>query len=247
MKPRHILLPALSLVLFAACSENPVSDDHNDDEALNIELSLSSDHLVTLTEMEFEVEITDHDGAPVTDMESVVVEYLFADGTDWKSVELEVHGQHYAADYTFKSSGEYQIRVSGTPHGHADAEVLYTMDDAIHVERIHQEIGGYKIEFETFPGHVHEGGEAEISFFVTQDDNDGHGGHMMGGLHAEIHATDTNSMAVQYSADEHDGPGVYSSHHTFSEAGETQFEFHFEHPNGQEYFVEFHVPVSHAH
>ncbi len=247
MKPGHTSLLALSVFLFTACSENPVADDHAGDDELNIELSLSTDHVTTLTEFELEVEITDHNGVPVTDMESVLVEYLFENDSEWSPVELEIHGDHYSGSYMFRSSGEYYLRVSGTPHGHSDLEILYTIGDPLNVDRIHQEMGGYKIEFETYPGHVSEGDEAEVKFFVSLEDHDGHGGNMMTGLHAEIHATDTNGTPVAYAADEHGGPGVYSSHHTFTEAGETQFEFHFENPNGQEYIVEFHVPVSHGH
>lgn len=42
------------------------------------------------------------------------------------------------------------------------------MPDHMEVGRAHQEVGGFRVEFETFPGRLHEGTEATVRFWVME-------------------------------------------------------------------------------
>ncbi len=79
----------------------------------------------------------------------------------------------------------------------------------------------------------------------AEADQNGHH-HMMEGLSAEIHVTEAKGAIREHEAHE-EVPGTYEAHHTFLEAGEAQFEIHFEGVGGAEHHAEFRVPVSHEH
>ena len=151
--------------------------------------------------------------------------------------------EEYVGTKTFFTSGEYDFRVIGIEGGSIEELVLYEAPDHMEVERAHQEVGGFRVEFETFPGHLHEGTEAAIRFWIT----DAADGHVIASLVAEIHCTDGNGVAEEHNPPHEEEPGVYEAHHTLLEAGDAHFEIHFTGPDGAEQHAEFDVPVVHAH
>ena len=243
MKIYQLTLLTFSMLVLAACSENPVAPD---DHELTVELSMSTEHVSTLTSIEFEVELLDHEGLRTTTVASMQVEYRLAGETDWRVAVLEQHEDHYKTEIMFMSSGEYDVRVTGDEHGEGHMDEMYVMAQALEVERIHQEIGGFIVELETFPGHVREGEEIEVNFYIMEEGG-GHHGTMMPGLVTEIHCTGSDGAVEEHTGDEHEGPGIYTSHHTFTEAGEAKVEIHFEDASGLELHAEFHLPVAHGH
>ena len=245
MRIRHMLALALIGPVASACNANPVFPDH--DEELVAEVVFSVEDLATLSEFTLTVHVEDHAGEHVTAMKEVRVEFQHHDDTEWSGVVLSLQGEEFVGTHMFMSSGEYDFRVIGVQLGQVEELVLYEAAEHMVVERIHQEVGDFIVEFETFPGLVHEGAEAAVRFWImeAEADNDGHH-RMMAGLHAEIHVTDANGVAMEHEAHE-EVPGTYEAHHTFLEAGEAQFEIHFEGVGGTEQHAEFRVPVSHEH
>ncbi len=87
MLRRH-LSGILALGLIAgACSDNPVAVEEHD-ETLTAELTLSADHVHTLSEISFTVVVRDHHGEAVTDLEAVTVDRLAEGGDTWRSTDL---------------------------------------------------------------------------------------------------------------------------------------------------------------
>ncbi len=142
----------------------------------------------------------------------------------------------------FFTSGEYEIRVMGMHHGHDHSEVLYQMAEHLHVGRAHADVGGFRVEFEAFPGHAHEGETSTMRFWIM-DDIDAR--PAVGGLAAEIHCTDPSGTEESHGAME-SSTGVYEADHTFQEAGEAHIAVHFPGGAGQ-LEADFHFPVSHGH
>ena len=244
MHIKPILGVFLAAAVVTACSENPVFPDHDDE--LVAEVTFSAEHLATLTEFAITVHVEDEHGEHVTAMAEVRAEFRYHDTETWRGETLTPEGEEFTGTHMFMSSGEYDFRVMGIRLGEVEEVVLYEATEHMEVERIHQEVGEYVVEFETFPGHVHEGGEAAVRFWIMEaEEHDGQH-HMMEGLHAEIHVTDANGAAMEHDPHEEE-PGMYEAHHTFLEAGEAHFEIHFEGAGGAEHHAEFHVPVSHEH
>ncbi len=240
------VLMALGVAALAACEDNPVLQPDVHDEDLEVAVSFSDEHLATLSEMEVEVAITDHDGVPVTDFELVAAEMKLEDEDEWVPLELTLHDGHFSAPHMFYSSGEYNLRVVAQRHGADHAETIYTRNEQLEVERIHMDVGPYRVEMETFPGHVHEGDDAEVKFWVLRE---GGGGPMMGmgGLAATIQLHhEASGVTAEHMADEHES-GVYEAHHTFTEHGETEVGIGFDDGTGGHHEALFHVPVSENH
>lgn len=247
MRIRHRTLAlAAVLALFAGCTENPTAVEEHDDE-LTAEIEFSVAELSTLTTVEIEVSIHDHHGDAVTDLENVAVEFRMVGETDWRATELALHESHFAGEKMFYTSGEYEARVVAHRMGHAEAETLYQTTENLNVERIHQTVGGHVVEFETTPGHLHEGDLAEVHFWIMEASTDGHQhGHGVEGLDVEIHCTDATGAQEEHHGHAHAG-GLYEAQHTVAEAGEAIFAIHFTDEHGEAHKAEFHVPVSHAH
>jgi hypothetical protein len=227
---------ASALAVLAGCSDNPTAvDDH--EEILTAELTFSAEELSTLTTLEVEVSIHNDHGATVTDFVTVAVEFRMAGDTDWRATELSLHENHFSGEKMFYTSGDYEARVVAQRVGHAEAETLYQTTENLQVKRIHQEVGGYIVEFETTPGHIHEGDEAEVQFWILEASPDGHG-HAMEGLTVEIHCTDANGAEEHHDGHAHAG-GLYETRAVFA--------IHFADDHGEKHEAEFHVPISHAH
>lgn len=242
---RHFMSLALLGPMIAACSSNPVFPEHEELE-LVAEVTFSTDDLATLSEFTMTIHVEDQHGEHVTNMAEVRAEFRLHETEDWRGVEMQLQGQEYVGAETFYTSGEYDFRVIGIEAGHMEELVLYEVPDHMEVGRAHQELGGFRVEFETFPGRLHEGTEAAVRFWVMEAGEDGHAhGHMMAELVAEIHITDPSGAAEEHHPHEEE-PGMYEAHHTMLEAGDAHFEIHFDGPDGAEHHAEFHVPVAHA-
>lgn len=248
MKRMLQIFTFLGLGAAAACADNPIlSPDAHDDE-LEVEVSFSEEHLATLTGVEVEVRITDRDGAPVTDLDDVAVESRLEGEDEWSTLDLDFHDGHFSAEHMFYSSGEYEVRVVARRPGGDHADVIHERPGHLEVERVHREVGPYRVEMETYPGHLHEGDEAEVRFWVGTGGGDGHGGMSpMHGLDATVQIMHGGSggSEVSHMADEHD-PGVYEVHHTFDEHGEAEVHMGFDDGNGH-HEVAFALPVDEGH
>lgn len=243
MKIYQLTLLTFSMLVLAACSKNPVAPD---DHELTVKLSMSTEHVSTLTFIDFEVELVDHEGLQTSAVADMQVEYRLVGETEWDVAVLEQHEDHYKTEIMFMSSGEYDVRITGDEHGDSHMDEMYVMAQALEVERIHQEIGGFIVEMETFPGHVREGEEVEVNFYIMEKDGD-HDGNMMPGLVTDIRGTGADGVVENHTGDEHEGPGIYTARHTFTEAGNASVEIHFEDSSGLELHAEFQIPVDHGH
>lgn len=210
----------LALPFALACSDNPVAVEDDHDDSLTAELTLSADHVHTLSELTFSVVVRDHHGEAVTALEAVTVDRKAKGSDTWRSTTLELNGTTWEAPYTFASSGEYDLRVSVTRSGSTDSEVIYTMPEALAVARAHAEVAGYRVEFETFPGHLHEEDEGDIQFWVVEPERNADGIRPpIQGLVAQIGCLESSGASELHDAVEVEA-GVYLATHTFAEAGE---------------------------
>lgn len=248
MRHRHwtslLLLPA-----FLACEPNPTAPAHDDghDHELTAALTISESHVHTLSEITFSVTVENDHGEAVTDLESVAVERLF-EGTDtWRATDLVLEGTTWTAPYTFVTSGSYQLRVTALEHHATDPEVIYTMPEPLGVGRAHTEIDGMRVEFETFPGHIHEGEIATARFWVTQAEKDADGIRPpLTGLHVVISCEQADGTLEEHHAEEME-PGIYEAEHTFTAAGEFHAGIHIGEHGGRMSETEFHTHVAHGH
>lgn len=245
MTYRHYILSLAAIFLLVACSDNPVSEEEHDDE-LSVVVTLSSEHVHTLSELTFTVAVTDHHNAPVTDFEVLQVERLSEGSDTWRAIELTRAGDVFEGTYTFNSSGDYELRVAGQRVGHTEVEVLHMMAEPLHVVRAHMEAGLYRVEYENFPGHIHEGDMATLKFWVMEAEQDAAGNRPpVTGLTAEIECTD-GAGKESHPATEPEA-GVYQAEHTFTLAGEAHFTIRFTGADGQPAEADFHLHVAHAH
>lgn len=229
-------------LLFVACESNPVDSGQDvTPDDLEAELSFSTDHIHTLSDVGISVEVKDQQGTAVTDIEAVEVERRLAGETDWQGIELSQEGTHFEGTYTFMTSGDHEVRVTGQLPGDAERSVIDERPAPLGVGRAHVEKSGYRIEFENFPGHAHEGEEVALKFWVLDADSD----DPVEGLSAEIHCTDPSGAKEAHDSHEHEA-GVYEAHHTLEEAGEGHFAVHFPGSDG-EIEADFHVPVASGH
>jgi len=232
-------------LLIAACNSNPPFAPETHQGDLTAEVAFSVAEFSILEEFEIEVTVRDADGNVVTDVESLQAEFRHHDDTEWRAVPLEGHADHFAATHMLPTSGEYDFRVTGVPHGETEVHVLYEAAEHFLFERAHFEAHGTRVEFETFPGHIHEGDEAALRFWIFEDDHGGSGHVAMQGLTVQIHCFEGGVQVEEYAAEEHEA-GVYEAHHTFTEAGDGGAEIHFQ-VGAEEVHGAFNFPVSHGH
>lgn len=242
---RLAALPFLALLV--ACESNPtLVDDGN----LTAELTPSSSHAHTLSELGFEVVIRNGDGYVVDDFEAVTVDRRSAGSDTWRSIALTQSDEKFVGAYTFTSSGDYDLRVMVTRHGSATPVEVPLMDHdmgMMSVARAHVEIDGHRVEFETFPGHVHEGDQVEVKFWVLEPERNAQGVRPpITGLDATILCFEKGVMVEDHSAHGH-ADGVYEAKHTFAAAGDARagMEFTDSHGNVVETFFDFNVAHGH--
>lgn len=112
----------------------------------------------------------------------------------------------------------------------------------MHIERAHADAGEYHVEYESDPGHIHEGVEAMLTFWVSLEDD----GTAAAGLAAQIvveesdgHTTTLNATEIQ--------DGVYQATMPFADGGETHAGIALPAAGGGEVEADFHFHVSEAH
>lgn len=220
MNLRHLSAGLLIPLVLGACSDNPVLVDAN---GLVVELTLSDDHVHTLSELSYTVSVQRADGSYVTDFQTLTVERRSEGSDTWRATELALSGDVYTGAYTFMSSGEYELRVMGQQMGQATPLELHRMHDHLEVARAHANVGAYRVEMETFPGHLHEGDQATVKFWVFDPERDASGMRppISGLTDLQLHCADEAHTPVEES------PGVYVTEHTFAEAGEVHLAMHF--------------------
>lgn len=246
MKQR-IWIPTLAVLALTACEPNPSLTDPRVEE-LTAEVA-APDHGHTLTDLAFEVTIRNGLGQVVSDFESVVLQRKAGDDP-WRDIALEPQGQHWMGTYSFGNSGEYHLRVMATHHGAAEPTEIPFHDHVmgeLQVGRAHVEIEGVRIEFESFPGHLHEGAEAVSRFWVMEAEADASGQRApLTGVEATIACADPGGFVEQHDPLEPE-PGVYEATHVWTDAGEALASFHFRSPDGHEHEATFEFSVAHGH
>ena len=246
-----IVVVTIGALALAACQSNPplgLDGEGGDHEhEIFVDLTLSASHVHILSPITFTVAVTDEHGAPVTDFEILKVERL-AVGTDtWRGTELTLNGTDYEAEYTFMSSGEYMLRVTGQRAGEPEEEVLYELDEAIHAVRAHAEAGGLRVEFETFPGHLHEGDVATMKAWIMEPErNDAGERPPIEGLEVTIVCNEAEGAVEQHLAIE-ESAGVYVADHEYLAVGDFVAQIRYPGTDGHEANVEFTTHVVHRH
>ena len=239
----------IAFILFTGCKDNPV--EVLDSAPLTAELTISDDHIHTLSEITYTVTVTDQNGNILTDMETVEVQRKGHDATEWRGTELTLSGSVYTGTYTFNSSGEYDLRVAGIRHGGTEMEVMYEMPEHMSVARTHEVFGNYRIEYENYPGHIHDGDAITTKFWVLEPDRDPATGERapITGLNLHIHCQNADGTTEHHdeNAVTEESAGVYVADHTFIGAGDAVMGMHFTDPNNSEIEAAFTVHVAHAH
>lgn len=248
---RHRIIALLIGGFLAACVSNPTApaqEEHEEATAdLVVELTLSSAHVHILSDLTYTVSVTDHEGNPVTDFDTLRVERRAADSDIWRGTDLELHGTSYTGTYTFMSSGEYAIRVSGRRDHDASMVAMHSMPEMLHTARAHAEAGGYRIEFETFPGHLHENDTGTVKFWVMEQERNADGIRpAIADLVAEIHCLASDGSQEAHVAAELE-PGVYQADHTFVTPGDFVGQLHFTGSDGLDAEAGFTTQVAHGH
>lgn len=264
MSARHWISILLLPAFITACAENPTSpatgggggDDGGDDHAdptsdLVVDLQLSSSHVHILSELTLTATVTDHHGEAVTDFDSLVVERKAADSDTWRAINLELQGDSYVGAYTFASSGDYDLRVAGRrPHDAAMVQMhQMTETSPMHLSavRAHGDLGPYRVEFESFPGHIHTGEVATVRFWVmeAEADADGNRAPITGLTDAQIHCVDSADVEELHDVTEVE-PGVYEADHEFLEAGHFHAGIH-KTIDGESHEAAFELNIAHGH
>ncbi|HSH74089.1 MAG TPA: hypothetical protein VLA09_00180 [Longimicrobiales bacterium] len=216
------LAPFLVLAV-TACSDSTTEPRGYTTDELTTELAISPDHVHAFeNEVTFTVSVVDPDGAAVTDFDVVQVERRLSGAANWSTMEATLQGDFYVVTHVFEASGEYDIRVTGLRPSDTQLVVLYEQATPLHAVRAHAEVGGYRVEGEPDPGHIHEGNTANVRFWILDDvTRDG-----ITGLTPSISVVHSVAGTTQYAASEGAG-GLYEATHTFTEIGATSLTIEF--------------------
>lgn len=236
----------LSVALFGGCESNPTAAEHSDE--LTVEFSFEPDHVHILqSEVTYSVRVLDHHGEAVTDFLLLEVQRLLEGDDTWRGTALELTGDTYQATATFSTSGDYQLRIAGQRPGDPELSVLHMVSEHLHAVRAHGEGGGHRVEFETFPGHIHEGDDATASFWIMEPERNAAGERPpIGGLITEVHILEADGSSFDLTPVESE-PGRYDVSHTFATPGDCDITIHYPGMDGLEAEVTFHQHVAHAH
>lgn len=253
MSTRHWMSILLVPAVLAGCLENPTAPADDDDhghpgEEVTVQLTVSPDHIhIWQTEATFTVTATDQDGHAVTDFDTLQVERKVHGSDTWRAIELTREDDAYVGTYVFAESGDYDFRVAGMRPGDHDMTVLHEMSDHMQVARAHAEAAGYRVEFETDPGHIHEGDQGVAQFWVMEDEADADGNRApITGLDATIHCLEAGGVDERHTAVEIE-PGLYQAEHHFQEAGGMHAGLHFTAPDGTDVEAAIDINVAHGH
>lgn len=213
---KSVLHPILAagILTLAGCFNSPTGpvgfDDFDSDPSAGI--SISHGQISTLSSAEFEIKVSDETSSLLNGVDATQIEFRHADvGTgEWEASTMVAEGSRYRATHTFMSSGEYLWRIVEAGNGATQERVLYESPGRMNVDRAHTDVGDYRVEYESYPGHVREGMTAVVSFWVFGSDGYDHEG--MGGMghcgddnHSDIdhHGDDDHSDGDHHGDDDH--------------------------------------------
>ncbi len=254
MKFRLGMVGLIVLVLSAfGCADEVVApDDHGSEGELAFALTVGTEDIHTLSEVTLALRITAAHGDAMTAFDDMEVQYRVEGSTQWDAgVAMMLQGTGFMGTHTFVTSGEYEFRIMGMPHhddGHGHgAEELHHVDEHVHVERAYVEAGGYRVEYESFPGHVHEGLTPILKFFVMEKDTDTSGNRPpIVGLNASIRCTEFDGT-VHNTPTVESASGVYEAAYMIQSAGDTRVALLFTGSDSNPAEAEFEIHVDHEH
>lgn len=94
---------------------------------------------------------------------------------------------------------------------------MLEVEEPLAVVRAHSSAGGYQVEFEAFPGHIHAGEESSLTFwFAEEGEAHAPSAEQVTGLAPTI-LVGVNGSAGSYTAFEPEA-GMYTALHTFTTA-----------------------------
>jgi hypothetical protein len=117
---------------------------------------------------------------------------------------------------------------------------MYHMHGPFHVGRAHVEAGGYRVAFESFPGHLHTGTASMLRFWVLEP-GPGDSWPPVAGLAPTIRVTESGTAPVDLVATETEA-GVYEAPHAFNMAGAAKVSLLFKGADGSDAVAEFIMP-----
>lgn len=238
-----LLSLALSLAFLPGCSDSPTGTDGVSTEDLVATLAVTPDHVhIYENVVTFTVTVEDPDGDPVTDFDLVQVERRLVGDDSWQAVELDRDGSFYVGTHTFEVSGDYDIRVTGLRPSDTELVVLYESPQPLQAVRAHAEVGGYIVELEPDPGHIHEGDTPTVRFWILDPDDES----PISGLDPTIRVEESDGALGEYSATEPD-PGIYVADHTFGSAGTADVGIRFLGADEQEHEWSLEIEIHPAH
>ena len=237
--------PALAMAVWVlACSDSPTAPH---DHELIVDFAMSTDHVHTLDEITFTVTVTDDHGDLVTDFTTIQVERELEGTATWRAIELTLQGTAYVGTYTFTTSGDYHFRVAGMRGSDTEDQVLYESPEHVEVVRTHEVVGSSRVEFESFPGHIHEGEEVVVRFWILESERNAAGERpAITGLSVVIECGNPDMTSELHTVTD-SGDGIYEATHLFPEGGEAHMEIRFTDAAGVEQEADFHVHIVDAH
>lgn len=246
---KRILAVVLAAAAFAVagCGDDTAGPGHN--ENLAFVITPSEAHAHTLDVITFTVAVTDDEGNAVTDFQQISLEYAPHDTENWRTITLTVAGGVYQGTQTFTTSGEYEVRVMGRRHTEDVLEEMHRMAEHLEVGRAHVGAGGYRVEYESFPGHIHEGDTSLVTFWVMEETADPVTGVRapIGGLAPTgecAHESGTNHPLSSWTES---ATGTYEANHLFDEGGATELALFFTGSDGMPAEGRFQIHVSDVH
>lgn len=235
------MLPVLAVTV-AACDDTTDPDVFATDE-LTTELAITPDHVHAFeTLVTFTVSVTDPNGNPVTDFDVLQVERRLVGAATFSTMEAALDGDFYVVARKFEASGDYDIRVTGLRPSDTDLVVLHEETTPLHTVRPHGEAGGYRIELEPTPGHIHEGDASTIQFWVKDETTSAPISNLMPFIFVDEPVTGVS----EYGAVEGAG-GLYTAVHTFTDAGETDVGIRFTGTDAQQHEWSLPIEIHAAH
>lgn len=218
MRQRGLITIVVASFLAAACENSPTGSDG---ESLTVDFSIAPDHIHTYeTEAAFTVLVTNQKAQIVADFDTLAVEVRPVGTERWKRVLLTSQpGAAFKGTHVFTASGGHNVRVVGRRRGQGSSAVLHQLSQPLQTVRWHADVGGYRVEFEGYPGDPSPGTQATVRFWVMQVVRDAAGNRPpITGLAALIQCTEAGGMNETHSTTETE-PGVYQADHMFHAAG----------------------------
>ncbi len=229
-----LLVVAMAVVILAGCEPPHIEG------VLSGQIELSSTALSTLEVSAFEVHIEDAEGHHVMTMEMVHLEVREVGSETWREIELTAMGDHYSGTRIFNSSGEYELRLMGAEHSEHEME---EMDHIfVTVERAHADVAQYHVQYESEPGHIHEGDAVTLTAWIALEAT----GEPVTALLLQFVVEESDGVVTVLDAVEAEA-GVYTSGMPFEIDGEAHVDIQFTDDTGAAFAADFHVHVSSIH